>query len=70
MRIRKVTAHAFGPLVGETLEFADGMTVVVGDNESAKSSWHAAIYAALCGRRRGRGQPRKDEQRFIDLHKP
>lgn len=70
MRIRAVTAHAFGPLAGETLEFADGMTVVVGDNESAKSSWHAAIYAALCGRRRGRGRPREDEQRFIDLHRP
>jgi exonuclease SbcC len=70
MRIRSVTAHMFGPLRGETLELADGMTVVVGDNESAKSSWHAAIYAAVCGRRRGRGRPREDEQRFIDLHKP
>ncbi len=70
MRIRKVTAHAFGPLGDETLEFADEMTVIVGDNESAKSSWHAAIYAAVCGRRRARGRPREDEQRFIDLHKP
>lgn len=70
MRFRSITAHAFGPLAGETLELADGMTVVVGDNESAKSSWHAAIYASLCGRRRGKGAPRKDEQRFIDLHKP
>jgi len=70
MRIRKVTAHAFGPLAGETLEFADGMTVVTGDNESAKSTWHAAIFAALCGRRRGKGRPREDEQRFADLHKP
>jgi hypothetical protein len=70
MRIQKVTAHAFGPLVGETLEFADGLTVVVGDNESAKSSWHAAIFASLCGRRRGKGRPREDEQRFADLHKP
>lgn len=70
MRIRKVTAHAFGPLTDEMLEFADGMTVIVGDNESAKSSWHAAIYAAICGRRRGRGAPRKEEQSFIDLHKP
>lgn len=70
MRIRKVTAHAFGPLAGETLEFADGMTVIVGDNESAKSSWHAAIYAALCGQRRARGPRRKEEQPFIDLHKP
>src|SRR5258708_40273783 len=70
MRIRKVTAHAFGPLGDETLEFADEMTIIVGDNESAKSSWHAAIYAAVCGRRRARGRPREDEQRFIDLHKP
>ena len=70
MRIRSVTAHAFGPLVGQTLELADSLTVVVGDNESAKTSWHAAIYAAVCGRRRGKGAPRKNEQRFIDLHKP
>jgi recombinational DNA repair ATPase RecF len=70
MRIRKVTAHAFGPLSGQTLELAAGMTVIAGDNESAKSSWHAAIYAALCGRRRARGAPRREEQSFIDLHKP
>jgi DNA repair exonuclease SbcCD ATPase subunit len=70
MRIRSVTAHAFGPLAGEKREFADGMTVIVGDNESGKSSWHAAIFAALCGRRRGAGRPREDEQRFIDSHKP
>jgi hypothetical protein len=70
MRIRKVTAHAFGPLSGRALELADGVTVITGDNESAKSSWHAAIYAALCGRRRARGAPRREEQSFIDLHKP
>jgi len=70
MRILKVTVHAFGPLAGETLEFAEGMTVISGDNESAKSTWHAAIYAALCGRRRGKGRPHQDEQRFADLHKP
>jgi len=70
MRIESVTAHSFGPLTGETLELAPGMTVVVGDNESAKSSWHAAIYAALCGRRRGKGRAPRDEQRFADLHRP
>lgn len=70
MRIHSVTAHAFGPLKQDTLTFADGMTVVVGDNESAKSSWHAAIFAAICGRRRGKGKPRADEQSFIDAHKP
>lgn len=70
MRIRSVTAHSFGPLQNETLELAEGMTVIVGGNESAKSSWHAAIYAAVCGRRRGRGRSRTDEQRFADLHQP
>ncbi|HET9255566.1 MAG TPA: AAA family ATPase [Pseudonocardiaceae bacterium] len=70
MRIRSVTAQAFGPLRGETLEFADGLTVVVGNNESGKSSWHAAMFAALCGRRRGRGRPSEDEQRFVERHKP
>ncbi len=70
MRIESVTAHAFGPLKGETLEFAPGMTVIVGDNESAKSSWHAAIYSSLCGRRRGKGRASKEEQNFADLHQP
>ncbi len=52
MRIRRVRAHAFGPLIDETLELADGMTVIYGPNESAKSTWHAALLSALCGRRR------------------
>ncbi len=46
------------------------MTVVVGDNESATSTWHAAIFAALRGVRRGAGRPGPKEQRFADLHKP
>jgi hypothetical protein len=70
MRIDSVTAHAFGPLTGETLNFAPGMTVVVGDNESAKTSWHAAIYAALCGRTRRKGRLEAKEQSFMDRHKP
>lgn len=49
MRIESVTAQAFGPLVGKTLPLAPGLTVVAGANESAKSSWHAAIRTALCG---------------------
>lgn len=70
MRINSVVAHAFGPLQGESLRFAPGMTVVVGDNESAKTSWHAAIYAALCGRTRRKGRLEKTEQAFMDRHKP
>lgn len=70
MKIRTVTAHAFGPLAGETLEFGEGMTVIVGDNESGKSTWHAAIYAALCGRRRGKGQPKVSDRVFAEKHRP
>ena len=69
MRIQSVSAEAFGPLAGESLQLASGMTVIVGRNESAKSSWHAAIYAGLCGRRRGPGMSKKDRQ-FAELHKP
>lgn len=70
MRIESVTAHAFGPLSDARLELAPGMTVVAGVNESAKSSWHAAIYAALTGRRRGKGAPTKEERAFVDKHRP
>ena len=70
MRIESVTAHAFGALVDEQLALAPGMTVVVGDNESAKSTWHAAIYASLCGRARRRGALPAEERQFADLHKP
>ena len=70
MRINRINALAFGPLLDESLTLAPGLTVVVGDNESAKSSWHAAIYAALCGRRRRLGATTKEERRFADLHRP
>lgn len=70
MRLESVTAHAFGPLVAQTLVFAPGLTVVTGLNESAKSSWHAATYAALCGRKRGKGRPARADQRFTDRHRP
>ena len=70
MRIRSVTAAAFGPLVDETLELAPGLTVVSGPNESGKSSWHAAVHAALCGRRRGRGALTRDDRVFAERHRP
>jgi DNA repair protein SbcC/Rad50 len=70
MRIRSVRAHAFGPFTDAELELAPGMTVVVGANEAGKSSWHAAIYAALCGIRRGRGRAQKDDEAFANRHRP
>lgn len=70
MRIESVTANAFGPFADETLAFAPGMTVVYGPNESGKSSWHAALYSAICGMRRGRGRAMKEDEDFTARHRP
>lgn len=70
MRIELVTSVAFGPFRNVTLEFAPQLTVIYGSNEAGKSSWHAAIYGALCGMRRGRGQPRLEDRDFADRRRP
>ncbi len=70
MYIKSVTAQAFGALFEQTLPLSPGLTVVHGDNETAKSTWHAAIYAALCGRRRGRGAMKLDDKEFAELRRP
>ncbi|WP_420438885.1 AAA family ATPase [Candidatus Palauibacter sp.] len=70
MRFESVTAHRFGPFQDETLELAPGMNIVFGRNEAGKSSWHAALYAGLCGMRRGKGAMRKEEKAFAARHKP
>ena len=69
MRFESVTAHSFGPFSDKTLRFAPNMTVIHGPNESGKSSWHAVLYAAFCGMRRGGGL-RKEDRLFTDQHKP
>jgi DNA repair protein SbcC/Rad50 len=70
MRVETVSVEAFGALEDETLELAPGMTVVFGPNESGKTTLHAATYGALCGMRRGRGQPRTEDREFADRHRP
>jgi exonuclease SbcC len=70
VRIETVTARAFGPFANKTLPFAPGLTVIFGPNESGKSSWHAALYAAVCGMRRGRGAGRKEDRDFAERHRP
>jgi len=70
MQIERVTARAFGPFRGRSLDFAPGLTVVSGPNESGKSSWHAATRVALCGMRRGRGAGTSDDREFAARHRP
>lgn len=69
MRILRVRAHKFGKLNGE-LDLAPGMTVIHGDNEAGKSTWLMAIFAGLCGRRRGRGANTLEEREFERQYKP
>ena len=70
MRFESVKAYSFGPFRNQTLELAPGMNVVFGPNEAGKSSWHAALYAGLCGIRRARGRMLKVDAEFADLHRP
>ena len=69
MKIHRVRAHEFGKLNGE-LDLARGMTVIHGDNEAGKSTWLQAIFAGLCGRRRGRGANTLEEREFERQYKP
>lgn len=70
MRIEVVNADAFGPFRGERLELSPGLNVLFGPNEAGKSSWHAAIYAGLCGRKRGVGAGTVDAREFAARHRP
>jgi len=69
VKILRVRAHEFGKLDGE-LDLAPGMTVIHGDNEAGKSTWLQAIFAGLCGRRRGRGANTLEEREFERQYKP
>ena len=69
MRFLSLVAHAFGPFHGRAVDFAPGMNVIYGRNEAGKSSLHAALYAGLCGMRRGPGKQAVDQE-FEERHRP
>ena len=70
MRIDEVRAAAFGPLRGASLRLGPGLNVVHGPNEVGKSSWFAATYAGLAGRRKARGRGTLGQAEFRNRHKP
>lgn len=70
MRFDMVQADAFGPFSGERLELPPGFSVLHGPNEAGKSSWVAALYAGLTGRRRSRGRGTREQVAFTQRHKP
>lgn len=69
MRLRDVTLTAFGAFCGRALPLAPGLNVVFGPNEAGKSTVHAALYAGLCGHRRGRGVD-ADQRAFRERYRP
>ena len=69
MWFKSIHARAFGPLRDCGLKFEKGLNVVHGPNEAGKSTWHAAITAALCGLRRGAGRDTAREK-FTARHRP
>ena len=70
MRFESVRAYAFGPFRDEELPFEPGMNIIYGPNEAGKSTWHSALYAGLCGQRRGRGRQPKSDSDFQEHHEP
>jgi DNA repair protein SbcC/Rad50 len=70
MRFVELRIRAFGPLENATLPFVDGMNVLYGPNESAKTSVHAALFVGLCGIRRAQGQPEREDRAFEARHRP
>ncbi|MYH27906.1 MAG: AAA family ATPase [Acidobacteria bacterium] len=70
MRFESVRAHPFGPFDDDTLALVPGLNVVYGTNEAGKSTWHAALYAGLCGMRRRKGGLSAEDKRFRDRHRP
>ncbi|MGE5292701.1 MAG: AAA family ATPase [Micromonosporaceae bacterium] len=70
MWVERVEALGFGPFNNAQLELGEGMTLVFGLNEAGKSSWHGALYAGLCGVRRGRGRRAAPDEEFERRHRP
>lgn len=70
MIIERVDASAFGAFRSQSLQLGPELTVIHGPNEAGKSTWFAAMYAGLVGRRVGRGRGTRVQSEFRRRHKP
>jgi DNA repair exonuclease SbcCD ATPase subunit len=70
VRVESVRIGAFGPFVSQQLEFAPGLCAIIGPNEAGKSTWHAAVYAAICGVPGAQAQPCPEDYEFARRHRP
>ena len=67
MKIKRLAVNHFGKLKELTLNFADGINLITGENESGKSTLHSFFNAMFFGmeRSRGRGARGDDYTRFL-----
>lgn len=70
MRFERVIGSAFGALRGQQLDLHPAMTVIHGPNEAGKSTFFAALYAGLVGRKAQRGRGSGPQREFRRRHKP
>ena len=71
MRFEAVNAFSFGALKSAELRARAGAQRGVGAERGLGSpTWHAAVYAGLCGVARGKGGPRKQDEDFKHRHSP
>lgn len=70
MQFEKIRAHPFGPFDHDALTLLPGLNVVYGPNEAGKSTWHAALYAGLCGMKKKKGGLNAEDKRFRNRHRP
>ncbi|HEX6488882.1 MAG TPA: AAA family ATPase [Candidatus Dormibacteraeota bacterium] len=69
MRIKQLELRSFGPFRGRHLDFAPGLNVIWGPNESGKSTAHSALVALICGLPPP-GERRPEDIAFADRHRP
>lgn len=70
MRFERVVGTAFGAMRGQQLDLHPAMTVIHGPNEAGKSTWFAALYSGLVGRKTQRGRQSGQQREFRRRHKP
>ena len=72
MIIRQIKINRFGKLADERIEFADGLNIVYGPNESGKSTLQGFLVNMLFGMNRSRGKASKtdDFARFEPAEEP
>lgn len=61
MKIRRIAIKDFGKLHNQTIDFAPGLNVLCGENESGKSTVHTFIKSMLYGMQRQRGRGAKKD---------